>query len=58
MSKAKLRDPDISEEHDFSRAKRGVYYERAMKGVRVHIVTDEEDKARQQRLGNRPPQDD
>ena len=54
MSKAKARDPDIAEEYDFSRAKRGVYLDRVSRDARIHFVGDEEDKARQTRLAKRP----
>lgn len=57
MSKTKLRDPDASAEYDFSRGKRGVHYERASKGMRVVIVTDEEDRARKD-VSKRRPKDD
>jgi hypothetical protein len=46
MSKAKTRDPDIADEYDFSKAERGVYHERAKRGSKVHLVTDEEDRRR------------
>jgi len=46
MSKAKTRDPNIADEYDFSKAERGVYYERAKRGSKVHLVTDEEDRRR------------
>lgn len=52
MSKAKTRDPDIAEEYDFSRGRRGVHYERAQKGMRVVHVTDDEDKARKKAQRN------
>jgi hypothetical protein len=58
MSKANVRDPDLEDEYDFSQAKRGVHYERAMKGVQVRIVTDEEDGARRKNLPKRPPKTD
>ncbi|MGH2445508.1 MAG: hypothetical protein ACRDGD_05660 [Candidatus Limnocylindria bacterium] len=57
MSKVKARDPEVAEEYDFSKAKRGVHYERAMKGARVHIVSDEEDRARKNLSKRRPKAD-
>lgn len=57
MSKAKVRDPDIADEYDFSRAKRGVYFGRVSRESHVHLVTDEEDKARQKHLSKRPAKD-
>lgn len=57
MSKAKVRDPDISDEYDFSRAKRGVYLGRVTKDSRVHVVTDDEDRARRGRQDKNPKKD-
>ncbi|MEO8510741.1 MAG: hypothetical protein ABI534_05815 [Chloroflexota bacterium] len=45
MSKPKIQDPDISEEYDFTRAKRGVHHEAASAGIRIVHVADAEDKA-------------
>ncbi len=46
MSKSGDRDPDLSDEYDFSRGKRGVHHASASRGIRVHLVTDDEDRAR------------
>jgi hypothetical protein len=54
MNKAKTRDPQISEEYDFSKGKRGVHHERAVKGTRVTLVTDEEDRLRQRDANSTP----
>ena len=55
MSKTKLRDRDISKEYDFSDAKRGVFYQRAVRGIHVVHVTDEEVKVRRKDQGKRQP---
>jgi hypothetical protein len=46
MSKAKVRDPDLSEEYDFSRGKRGVYHGKVDKDSQVHLVPDQEGQVR------------
>jgi len=41
-------DPDMADEYDFSKGKRGVYYEWYQSGKkRISLVTDEEDRLRQ-----------
>ena len=47
MSKPGDRDPELSDEYDFSRAKRGVHHASTSRGIRVHLVTDEADQTRQ-----------
>ena len=38
-------DPDMADEYDFSKGKRGVYYEWYQSGKkRISLVTDEEDR--------------
>ena len=41
-------DPDMADEYDFSKGKRGVYYDWYQSGKkRISLVTDEEDRLRQ-----------
>jgi hypothetical protein len=43
------QDPDMADEYDFSKGKRGVYYEWYQSGKsRISLVTDEEDRRRQE----------
>ena len=46
MTKARHSDPDMADEYDFSGGRRVVYHERAKDGIRVSLVTDEEDELR------------
>lgn len=41
MSKAKVHDPEISDEYDFSKGKRGVYYQRAEKGIKISLSREQ-----------------
>ncbi len=46
-NKVRRQDPDVSVEYNFSGAKRGVYSKQAKKSMRYVIVSDAEDRARQ-----------
>jgi hypothetical protein len=35
MSKPRAKDPEIADEYDFSQGKRGVFYARARRGIRL-----------------------
>lgn len=46
---AEDKDPDMADEYDFSKGKRGVYYDWYHSGKkRFSLVTDEEDRRRQE----------
>lgn len=49
MSKAKVHDPEISEEYDFLKGKRGVYYQRAQRGINLSLSREQADKPSEDR---------
>ncbi len=52
MPPTEPEDSRIRKEYDFSHAQRGVHFQRAQKGTRVVLVSDEQDKARKQAQRN------